>query len=107
MFYRGAGCKKCHDSGFQGRSGIYEVLEIDDELYKLISHGADEAAIKDCLPSKNFSSLRQAGLGLVEAGHSTLEEVLRVTHMEAQEKVRAETSPSKRVAVAAAAARVN
>jgi type IV pilus assembly protein PilB len=109
VFYRGAGCKKCHDSGFQGRAGIYEVLEIDEELYKLISHGADEAAIKDCLPSKQFRSLRQEGLGLVEAGRSTLEEVLRVTHMEAQEKVRAETSPSKRIATAAAAAaaRVN
>ncbi|HON67388.1 MAG TPA: ATPase, T2SS/T4P/T4SS family, partial [Phycisphaerae bacterium] len=49
IFYRGAGCKKCHDSGFKGRMGIYEVLEMDEMLYSLIYHGADEEAIREHL----------------------------------------------------------
>ncbi len=96
VFYRGAGCKKCHDSGFQGRAGIYEVVEKDDILYKLIHSSADEAQIKEHLANQGIRGLREEGLTLVEAGKSTLEEVLRVTHMEAQEKIRAEAPSSKR-----------
>ncbi len=95
IFYRGAGCKKCHDSGFKGRMGIYEVLEMDEKLYSLVYHGADEEQIREHLvASQNFRSLREEGLMLVEAGKSTLEEVLRVTHMETEETVRAEKKES-------------
>ncbi len=91
VFYRGAGCKKCHDSGFKGRMGIYEVLEMDERIYSLVYHGADEEKIRAHLvEQQNFRSLRDEGLMLVEAGRSTLEEVLRVTHMETEESVRAE-----------------
>lgn len=102
VFYRGAGCKKCHDSGFQGRAGIYEVLEIDDTLYRMIQRSFDEACIRDHLLDIRFRTLREEGLLLVREGKSTLEEVLRVTHMEAQEKIRAESSgPAKPVAAGA------
>jgi type IV pilus assembly protein PilB len=100
VFYRGEGCKKCHDSGFQGRIGIYEVVEMTDELYKLVHDVADESAIKRHLLSQGFLPLREQGLALVESGKSTLEEVLRVTHMESHETVRAER---KRVSVTAGA----
>ncbi|MBN1488382.1 MAG: type II/IV secretion system protein, partial [Phycisphaerae bacterium] len=101
VFYRGAGCAECHDSGFRGRAGIYEVVEMDEALYGLIHECADEATIKDHLIQKQaFRSLRDEGLALVETGRSTLEEVLRVTHMETQEQVRAE----RRMARAAVAA---
>jgi type IV pilus assembly protein PilB len=91
VFYRGAGCSHCHDSGFKGRAGIYEVVEMDDNLYQHIHDSADEAEIKDDLRrGQRFRSLREEGLALVEAGRSTLEEVLRVTHMETKETVRAE-----------------
>ena len=102
VFYRGAGCKKCHDSGFQGRVGIYEVLEMDEELYRLINRSFDESLIKDHLTRRGFASLRQEGLALVETGRSTLEEVLRVTHMETQEKIRAETRPGRQAVMAEA-----
>ena len=102
VFYRGAGCKKCHDTGFQGRAGIYEVLEVDEELYGLIHRSFDESRIKACVMASDHSSLRQEGLALVEAGLSTLEEVLRVTHMESQETIRAENTPSKQPAKVAA-----
>ncbi|MBN1347644.1 MAG: Flp pilus assembly complex ATPase component TadA [Phycisphaerae bacterium] len=94
VFYRGGGCKKCHDSGFQGRMGIYEVLEMDDRVYKYIHLRADESDMKAYLAQRGFRSLRQEGLELVESGRSTLEEVLRVTHMEVQEKIRAEAKPA-------------
>ncbi|HUW81572.1 MAG TPA: ATPase, T2SS/T4P/T4SS family [Phycisphaerae bacterium] len=100
VFYRGGGCKKCHDSGFQGRTGIYEVVEMTDDLYKLIHDVADESEIKRYLLSQGFVPLREQGLTLIESGKSTLEEVLRVTHMESHETVRAE---KKRVAVTAGA----
>jgi len=100
VYYRGEGCKKCHDSGFQGRTGIYEVVEMTDELYKLIHDVADESEIKRYLLSQGFVPLREQGLALVESGKSTLEEVLRVTHMESHETVRAE---KKRVAATAGA----
>ncbi len=91
QFYRGAGCKKCHDSGFKGRLGIYEVVEMDDGLYNLVHRSSDEATIKEHLVrSQSFRTLREEGLILVEQGQSTLEEVLRVTHLEATETVRAE-----------------
>ncbi len=94
VFFRGAGCKKCHDSGFKGRLGIYEVVEMDDSLYSMVHHGADEEEINAYLvKNQSFTSLRHEGLMLVEAGRSTLEEVLRVTHMEAVEHVRAERKP--------------
>ncbi len=90
VFYRGAGCKKCHDSGYHGRAGIYEVLEMDDEMYRLINRSFEESQIKDYLIRKRHRWLREVGLELVESGRSTLEEVLRVTHMETEEKIRAE-----------------
>lgn len=91
IFYRGDGCKNCHDSGFKGRAGIYEIVEMDDQMYGLVHHNADEERIREHLISqKGFRSLRQEGLHFVEAGKSTLEEVLRVTHMDTISTVRAE-----------------
>jgi type IV pilus assembly protein PilB len=91
VFYRGEGCGKCHDSGFKGRAGIYEIVEMDEGLYDLIHQSVDEAKIKEYLVrQQNFKSLREQGLALVESGRSTLEEVLRVTHLETRETIRAE-----------------
>jgi type IV pilus assembly protein PilB len=104
VFYRGAGCKNCHDSGFKGRAGIYEVVEMDEQMYSLVHGSADEATIKQHLRAQQgFRALREEGLSLVEAGRSTLEEVLRVTHLETQEVVRAEKREAKRAAAMAEA----
>jgi len=90
-FYRGEGCKNCHDSGFKGRAGIYEVIEMDEQMYGLVHHNADESAIREHLiTQRGFRSLREEGLHLVETGKSTLDEVLRVTHMDTISTVRAE-----------------
>jgi type II secretory ATPase GspE/PulE/Tfp pilus assembly ATPase PilB-like protein len=89
-FQKGEGCPRCHDSGFRGRLGIYEVLEVDDGTRELIHHEKDEQQIRRHLRERGWRSLREEGLHLVQAGLSTLEEVLRVTHTETQEEIRAE-----------------
>jgi type IV pilus assembly protein PilB len=89
-FQRGEGCQQCHDSGFRGRLGIYEVMEIDDEIRGLIHNRAAEQSVRKCLRAKGHLDLRQEGLRVVEDGRSTLEEVLRVTHLETQASIRAE-----------------
>jgi len=89
-FQRGEGCRKCHESGFRGRTGIYEIMEIDDQIRILIQDRCNEQEIRQYLKSKNHLNLRQEGLMVVEEGKSTLEEVLRVTHVETKSSIRAE-----------------
>jgi type IV pilus assembly protein PilB len=89
-FQRGEGCRQCHESGFRGRLGIYEVMEIDDQIRTFIHARTGEQDIRKYLANQGHLDLRQEGLRLVEAGMSPLEEVLRVTHMEAQAAIRAE-----------------
>ncbi|MBP7933277.1 MAG: Flp pilus assembly complex ATPase component TadA [Phycisphaerae bacterium] len=93
-FQKGEGCRQCHDSGFRGRMGIYEILEVDDGLRELIHRQQDEQDIKRYLRDRGWRSLREEGLHLVENGRSTLEEVLRVTHSDTQEEIRAESRPA-------------
>lgn len=89
-FWKGEGCNNCHDSGFQGRSGIYEILEVDDRIRSHIEAGHGDAEIRTYLSTRQWKSLREVGLELVEQGVSTLEEVLRVTLTEHEDRIRAE-----------------
>jgi type IV pilus assembly protein PilB len=81
-FFQGEGCRQCHDSGYRGRRGVYEVLEVDAQLRELIHDEADESRIRSYLRSTAWLDLRSEGLFLVRDGASTLEEVMRVTHLE-------------------------
>ena len=84
VFYKGEGCKQCHDSGFRGRAGIYEILEVTEEVRLRLHHADDEEQIKTVARKYGWRSLREEGLRLVEDARSTLEEVLRVTHAETE-----------------------
>ncbi len=77
MFQPG-GCDKCNHSGYRGRSGIYELIEIDDTLRQMIHESAGEQAMLKHA-RKNSLSIDQHGLNRVLSGHTSLEEVLRVT----------------------------
>jgi type IV pilus assembly protein PilB len=101
-FQKGEGCRQCHDSGFRGRMGVYEVIEVDDGLRDLIHNERDEQEIKRYLRRGGWRSLREQGLHLVESGLSTLEEVLRVTHTDTKDEIRAEQSSSRDRAAAPA-----
>jgi type IV pilus assembly protein PilB len=77
-FYHGAGCVECNGSGTRGRTGIFEVLRISDELRQMISsRQTNEDKIKRA--ATDFSSMRQDGVSKALAGVTSIEEVLRVT----------------------------
>jgi len=76
---KGAGCPTCGTKGYKGRVGLYEVLEITDELRELILVGASALEIKKKAVEQGMVSLRRSGLTKVAAGMTTLEEVIRET----------------------------
>ncbi len=76
--YEPVGCNECNLRGYRGRTGIYELLVIDDSLRTMIHDGASEHEMEK--HARKFSpSIRHDGLRLILAGHTSLEEVLRVT----------------------------
>ncbi len=74
-----AGCPSCHQTGYRGRVGIFQVLEIDDDVRALIKAKASSHEYRTLLHTRKVPSLRRAGMDKVEAGVTTVEEVLRVT----------------------------
>ena len=77
--YAGKGCNQCAGTGYSGRTGIYEFLEVDDNIRHLIMQGADSSAILSSAKARGMQTLRQDGLKKVLDGETTLEEVMRVT----------------------------
>ena len=77
--YRGAGCAQCSGSGYRGRTTLYEVMPLSDELRKLILTAAPANEIKRMAVCAGMKSLRQGGLAKLKAGLTTVEEILRVT----------------------------
>jgi len=78
--WRGKGCANCANTGFSGRTGIYELIQVDDEIRRLIVKGADSESILSKARSLGMRTLRQDGLQKVLAGQTTFEEVMRVTN---------------------------
>jgi type II secretory ATPase GspE/PulE/Tfp pilus assembly ATPase PilB-like protein len=76
---RPKGCDKCMRTGYRGRTGIFEVVELDDELRDLVKAMAPARADREVYDRRKIPSLRRAGLKKIQAGLTTLEEVLRVT----------------------------
>jgi type IV pilus assembly protein PilB len=83
LFQHGEGCRECHNTGFRGRVGIFEVMLMDAELKRMVQGEFSEADMRAYLAQVGWTSLRHKALEVVEAGESTLEEVLRVTRSEA------------------------
>jgi len=79
LLYRGKGCDKCKGRGYFGRTGIFELLVIDNEIRPMITDKIDSQSIKNHAVSKGMKTLRQDGIEKVIKGITTLEEVLRVT----------------------------
>ena len=63
-FRRGAGCQQCHDTGFKGRLGVYEVMEVTPELRRMIHHGAATHELRDCASKHGVLTLREEGVAL-------------------------------------------
>ena len=77
--YRGEGCKTCNGTGYKGRIGMYEVMEVGDEIQELILVGASAREIRRKAVEEGMLTLRQSGLAKIRAGMTTLDEVLRET----------------------------
>lgn len=77
--HRGKGCAKCLNIGYMGRSAIYEILPLDDEIRRLIISRADASEIKKLAVRKGMKTLFQNGAERVFSGETTLEELVRVT----------------------------
>jgi general secretion pathway protein E len=78
-FLHGKGCEQCFHTGYRGRSGLYELLVVDDTIRRQIMKGADAIEIRCLAQEKGLVLLRQDGVVKALAGITTLEEVLRVT----------------------------
>lgn len=78
QLYRAVGCAKCNHLGYRGRTGIYEVITLDDEMRKLIHNKASEQEL-EAYARKSSPSIRHDGVRNILKGITTLEEVLRVT----------------------------
>jgi len=76
---KGAGCDKCLQTGYLGRTGIFELLLVDDRIRNMIVGRQEAHLIKQAAVEKGMATLRQDGLRLALAGMTTLQEVYRVT----------------------------
>ncbi|MCF5546459.1 GspE/PulE family protein [Pseudomonas salomonii] len=77
--HEAVGCAECRDSGYRGRAGLYEIMPMSEALKALITPGADVQALRRASVEQGMRSLRMAGVDKVNAGLTTLAEVLRVT----------------------------
>jgi general secretion pathway protein E/type IV pilus assembly protein PilB len=76
---RPRGCSECHRTGYRGRTGIFEVLEVDDDIRDLIKAKATIHAYREITKKRKITSLRRVGFQKVLAGITTVDEVMRVT----------------------------
>ncbi|MBI2345932.1 MAG: type II/IV secretion system protein [Deltaproteobacteria bacterium] len=76
---KGRGCKECRMSGYRGRTGVFELLVVDEELRKMIGSGVSEETMRAHWLTRGLRDMKADGMAKVKAGVTTLEEVMRVT----------------------------
>ena len=79
QFKRGRGCTYCNHSGYQGRIGVYELVEIDDSMALSLHHGDPVAFGEAVRAQPSYQSLRQSAMLLAARGQTTMDQVLRAT----------------------------
>ncbi len=82
--YKGKGCKICRFTGYDGRIGVFEVLEVTDTIRELITKRADADAVARAAAAEGMTTMLEDGLAKARSGLTSLEEVLRVTKVEVQ-----------------------
>jgi type IV pilus assembly protein PilB len=80
--YQGKGCKVCHDTGYAGRLGVFEVLEVSKEIKRLIVERTDSDVITKKAIEEGMTTMMEDGLDKVVKGLTTIEEIMRVTKVE-------------------------
>jgi type IV pilus assembly protein PilB len=76
---KGKGCEKCNNTGYKGRVGLYEVMEVTEELRELILVGASALELRRKAVDEGMITLRSSGLRKVKEGVTTIEEIVRET----------------------------
>jgi general secretion pathway protein E len=77
--FRGAGCPECHGTGYSTRVGIFEMMDLDDEMRKLIMRNADASVLTEAARRNGMQNLREDGWKKIRDGVTTVDEVMRVT----------------------------
>jgi len=80
--FRGTGCPACTQTGYRGRTGIHELLVLDDEVRRLIGSKSDAAVIRQAAVSRGMVLLKEEAAEKIFAGITTTEEVMRMTQQE-------------------------
>lgn len=83
-FYRGAGCPSCGTTGYRGRTGIYELLVLDDQIRGLIGAKAEASRIRELAISKGMVPLKLDGAHKVMNGITTTEEIMRIAQQDVE-----------------------
>jgi len=83
--YKPVGCSVCHNTGYKGRIGIYEVMEVNDEMKNLILSKAASKDLKKKAIEQGMITLRRSGLNKIKEGVTSIEEVLRETVKDTEE----------------------
>ncbi|TWT58469.1 Type II secretion system protein E [Thalassoglobus neptunius] len=81
-FYYGKGCPRCNNAGYKGRTGLYELMEVNDDIRDMISSNSSVDEMRNLARSHGMTTLREAGLKLIFDGVTTIDEVVRETVME-------------------------
>ena len=79
VIYEAVGCEKCSNTGYKGRVGLFEVMEIDEEIKEQIMIGASTSELRQKAKEKGMLTLRMSGIEKVKAGATSIDEVLRET----------------------------
>ena len=82
VLYRPKGCPACLQKGYRGRTGIFELLLVDDEVRALVTSGADAGTIKRKAIENGMKSLRDDGIRNAMLGVTSVDEVMRVTQVD-------------------------
>jgi len=80
-FYYGRGCEHCHHTGYRGRTGLYEVMLMNDDLRRIVLANGSTAELRSAAIRSGMRPLRHSGLAAVTEGRTTIEEVLRETFL--------------------------
>ena len=84
-FYQGVGCQSCHQTGYKGRIGVFELLEMTEGMMNALKEGDTAGFTRAANSNPNFTSLAQAALEYAKIGVTTVEEVLKLVEMVADD----------------------